>query len=173
MGVPKRKEKNMTITDAAPGDLPAVAHIINHYRQCTSHLWDRTPLTPADMATWLAAHRQPPYAALVAKEAGVLTGYASLSRFRPHAGYVPVAESSLYVAPAHTGKGCGIALMSALLGRAAQNGLSAVTAWIDSENRGSLRFHEKFGFYRVGTMKNVGILDGMARSVVILQYDVR
>lgn len=138
----------------------------------TSHLWDRRSLTMDEMEEWLRSHSQPPYAAIVLEEDGVVIGYASMSRFRPYAGYSPTAENSIYLDPNHTRKGCGSILMKALLQRAKSNGLRAVTAWIDSRNIESVRFHERFGFYHVGIMKNIGIFDGESASVIIMQYDV-
>jgi phosphinothricin acetyltransferase len=162
----------MIIRDASPQDLPSICDIINYYRANTSYLWDRTPLTMNDMTVWYAEHRQAPYAALVAEEDGAVAGYASLSRFRPYRGYDPTAENSIYLAPDRPGRGIGRALMTALLARARENGLAVVTAWIDSDNLRSVHFHEKFGFSYVGTLKDVGQLDGRAVSVVIMQRAV-
>ena len=92
--------------------------------------------------------------------------------FRPHIGYKDVAEDSVYVSSSVQGKGIGSALLTALLARAKESGLHNVTAWIDGENTGSVRFHERLGFYYIGVMPNVGTLDGKKRSVVILQYDI-
>ena len=134
------------LRDAAENDLPAIAGIMNHYRQHTSHIWDRTAVTPDKAKAWLTGHQQPPYAAIVAELAGQVVGYASLSQFRPHNGYSITAENSIYLAPGHEGRGVGTALMTELLQRARQNRLKAITAWIDSNNIPSVRFHEKFGF---------------------------
>ena len=156
------------IRDAAESDLPAIADIINHYRQHTSHIWDRTVLSPEDMESWLAAHRSSPYTAIVAELTGQVVGYASLSQFRPYRGYDVTAENSIYLAPGQEGRGIGAALMTQLLQRAWQNGFKAITAWIDSNNSPSVRFHEKFGFRHAGTMERVGMLDGRLTSVIIM-----
>ncbi len=160
------------IRDAAESDLPAIADIINHYRQHTSHIWDRTVLSPEDMEGWLVAHRSSPYTAIVAELAGQVIGYASLSQFRPYSGYDVTAENSIYIAPGQEGRGIGAILMTQLLQRARQNGLKAVTAWIDSNNTPSVRFHEKFGFRHAGTMERVGMLDGQLTSVIIMVLNI-
>jgi phosphinothricin acetyltransferase len=162
----------MTIRDAQPGDLPAIADIMNHYRMHTTHIWDRHPVGADTMALWLSEHTALPYCALIAEEDGKVIGYASLSRFRPHSGYAKTAEDSIYLAPECAGRGCGASLMEALLGRARQNGLRIVTAWIDSRNTLSVKFHEKMGFELVGTMKDVGVTDGEPASVIIMQIDL-
>ncbi len=160
------------IRDAAESDLPAIAGIMNHYRQHTSHIWDRTAVSPEKAKAWLAGHQQPPYTAIVAELAGQVVGYASLSQFRPYSGYDVTAENSIYLAPDWEGRGVGAALMTELLQRARKNGLKAVTAWIDSNNSPSVRFHEKFGFRHAGTMERVGMLDGHLTSVIILVLSI-
>ena len=159
----------MIIRDAKTEDLPAIADIMNHYRTHTTYIWDRRLVSAETMDLWLEEHTALPYCALVAEEDGQILGYASLSRFRPHSGYAKTSEDSIYLAPEYAGRGCGAALMNALLDRAKQNGLHIITAWIDSRNTRSVEFHEKMGFTLVGTMKDVGQIDGIPASVVIMQ----
>jgi L-amino acid N-acyltransferase len=162
----------MRIRDACEEDLESIASINNYYRTNTNHIWSRSIQSARDLRQWLEEHRIRPYCALVAEVDGRIAGYASLSQFRPHSGYAPTAENSIYVAPGYTGSGVGSALMTALLERAALNGLRVVTAWIDSENTGSVRFHERYGFRQVGRMDHVGMLDGTWTSVIIMMHDL-
>jgi phosphinothricin acetyltransferase len=162
----------MIIRDANPGDLPDIADIMNHYRMHTTYIWDRKPVSADKMTIWLHEHTLLPYCAIVAEENGKVIGYASLSRFRPHSGYAKTAEDSIYLAPGCEGRGCGAALMHALLARAKTNELRIVTAWIDSRNASSVKFHAKMGFVHVGVMKDVGFIDDIPASVVIMQIDL-
>lgn len=162
----------MIIRDAQPDDLPAIVDIMNHYRAHTTHIWDRNPVSVDMMDVWLRDHAALPYCALVAEEDEELLGYASLSRFRPHSGYAKTAEDSIYLAPGYAGRGCGAALMQGLLARAQENGLRIITAWIDSRNTPSVKFHEKMGFDHVGIMKDVGLINGTSASVIIMQIDL-
>ncbi|MHB1452334.1 MAG: GNAT family N-acetyltransferase [Saccharofermentanales bacterium] len=162
----------MIIRDVRSGDLAAIAHINNYYRANTNHIWCRSYQSAEDMRQWLDEHSASPYCAIVAEEEGQIAGYASLSQFRPHSGYAPTAEDSIYVAPGYTGNGYGSMLMAALLDRARKNGLCVITAWIDSANTGSVRFHEKFKFRHIGRMDNVGVLDGQKTSVIIMMLDI-
>ena len=161
----------MRIRDAGGSDMAPLRDIMNHYRKNSRSLWETALLTDDDVETWLNEHSRRPYAALVAEEEGVV-GFASLSCFRPYSGYRLTAENSIYLSPGYEGKGHGGALMRALLLRARENGLRVVTAWIDAENWNSVRFHERYGFRYVGCMRDVGMLDGEFRSVVIMQYNM-
>ncbi len=162
----------MIIRDACPADLSAIAGIMNYYRAHTTHIWDRTPVDANTMDVWLRGHSALPYCALVAEDDGKVIGYASLSRFRPHSGYAKTAEDSIYLEPGFAGHGYGATLMKALLDQAKQNGLRIVTAWIDSRNTQSVKFHERMGFELVGIMKDVGLTDGTPASVIIMQIDL-
>jgi len=160
------------IREALASDLPSIQVIINYYRLYTSYLWERSPITGPEMSSWLKEHQKAPYIALVAEQNDVLLGYATLSRFRPYSGYWPTAEDSIYLEPDFTGRGLGTSLMQELLRCAGDGGLRAVTAWIDSDNLLSVKFHEKFGFYHVGILKDVGILDNQAKNVIIMQCNL-
>lgn len=162
----------MNIREVNEEDLPRLRGIMNYYRVHTSAIWDRTPLTMEDMHNWLKAHQRYPYFAIAAEEDGELVGYASLSQFRPYAGYAPTAENSIYFAPEQVGKGYGQPLLKELLQRGKENGITTITAWIDSENQRSIEFHQKMGFRYVGILKDAGILDGVPVSVVILQTEI-
>lgn len=161
---------SMQIRDAANGDIAALRAIMNYYREYSSYLWEKKLLTDADVQAWLDEHSVLPYAALVAEENGKVIGFASLSCFRAYSGYCKTAENSIYLSPELTDRGYGGALMCALLMRALQNGLRVITAWIDSENQKSIRFHERFGFRQTGFMQSVGTLENEPRSIVIMQY---
>lgn len=60
----------------------------------------------------------------------------------------------------------------ALLARAHQKRASYRDGMDRRKNENSIRFHDKYGFYYAGILKNVGTLDNRPRSVVIMQYDV-
>ena len=62
----------------------------------------------------------------------------------------------MYLAPAARKRGCGTALLSALIERAVAAKLHTMIAGIDGENVGSMRLHEKLGFTRAAHLKQVG-----------------
>lgn len=157
------------IRDVMEQDLEQIKEIICYYRTQTQYCWDS--LLPDDswMERWLTDHRKMPYCALVAVEDKQVLGYATLSCFRSSPGYNCTAENSIYVCNGREGSGVGSALMQALLARGKSNGLSSITAWIDSTNEESERFHEKFGFRRVGFMERVGEVHNRPASAIIMQ----
>jgi len=109
--------------------------------------------------------------ALVARGAdGELLGWAALSRVSSRAVYSGVGAVSIYVAPAHAGRGIGRALLEALIEAAERAGLWTLEAGIFPENRASLALHERCGFKLVGVRRRVGQMrDGRWRDVLLYE----
>ena len=121
---------------------------------------------------WFHGHQPPHHPIFVIEEEGAVLAFGSLSHFRPKAGYWPVAENSVYVRHDCQGHGFGTALMLKLIDHARGSGLRAITAWINDDNTGSIRLHERLGFYHNGKMMNIGEKFDQPLSVVIMQLDL-
>ena len=106
---------------------------------------------------------------LVARLDGEAAGWAALSPVSDRCVYGGVAEVSVYVSPAHAGKGVGNALMSALVAASEAAGLWTLQAGIFPENEASIALHRKHGFRRVGVRERLGRLDGEWRDVALLE----
>ena len=84
--------------------------------------------------------------------------------------YSGVGAVSIYVAPAHAGRGIGRALLEALIEAAERAGLWTLEAGIFPENRASLALHERCGFTLVGVRRRVGQMrDGRWRDVLLYE----
>ena len=67
------------------------------------------------------------------------------------------------------GRGIGRRLIDALAARARRDGKHVMVAAIDSENVGSIRFHERLGFVEVGHLREVGLKFGRRLDLVLMQ----
>ena len=104
-----------------------------------------------------------------AQEPNVL-GFAYYSTFRPREGYRFTVENTIYIHKSIRGGGIGSALMERLLSHARDRGnVHAIVAALTASNEGSIRFHERFGFVNVGTMKEVGLKFGEWQDVTFMQ----
>jgi L-amino acid N-acyltransferase YncA len=114
---------------------------------------------------WLEAHVQDP--CLVARGAsGELLGWAALGAVSERPVYRGLAEVSIYVAPEHTRRGVGRALLSALIEASEGAGFWTLEAGIFPENEASIALHEACGFELVGVRRRVGQMpDGRWRDV--------
>jgi len=111
--------------------------------------------------------------AIVAREpSGEITGWAALSPVSARECYRGVGSLSIYVDPAHAGRGIGRALLSGLIARAKDAGFWTIEAGIFPENLASIALHERLGFRLVGRRRAIGkMADGTWRDVLL--YELR
>jgi phosphinothricin acetyltransferase len=145
-------------------DWPAVADI---YRQGldTGHASFETEV-PAYEA-WDRGHLDRPR--LVARLDGDVVGWAALSPVSDRCVYGGVAEDSVYVAAAATGRGIGRSLLSELVRRAEDEGIWTIQAGLFPENGASLALHERCGFRVVGRRERLGKHHGAWRDVLLVE----
>jgi phosphinothricin acetyltransferase len=66
-------------------------------------------------------------------------------------------------------RGIGRSLVDALVDRARREGKHVMVAGIDGENVGSIRFHERLGFFEVARMPELGEKFGRRLDLVLMQ----
>jgi len=96
-------------------------------------------------------------------------GWAALSPVSSRWAYRGVAESSVYVARSHQGKGVGRTLMEDLIARSERAGIWTLQTSIFPENNASLRLHHGVGFRVVGVRRAIGKRDGLWRDTVLME----
>jgi phosphinothricin acetyltransferase len=87
-------------------------------------------------------------------------GFASYGAFRPWPAYKYSVEHSLYVAAPWRRQGVGAVLLQAVIERAISQDYHVLVGGIDATNSASIALHERFGFERAGTMRQVGFKFG-------------
>ena len=173
---------DVTIEDALPSDLPAIAAILNQAVRDTTAVWYDAPRTAAQMETWFAERRAAGFPVLVARDAAGapdlqpdsqdgrhVLGYASYGPFRPHDGYARSVEHSIYVAPEAQGRGIGARLLDALVSRGRAQGLHVMIGGLEAGNAASLALHARAGFVETARMPHVGAKFGRWLTLVFVQ----
>jgi L-amino acid N-acyltransferase YncA len=117
--------------------------------------------------TWDAAHL--PFGRLVAREGGIVKGWAALSPVSSRRAYAGVAEVSVYVGQDFRGGGIGKALLEALVRESEENGVWTLQASVFPENAASVALHRRCGFREVGRRERIGKLGGRWRDTVLLE----
>lgn len=143
------------VRDARRSDLPSILEIYNDAVTNLAATFDIIPQTLAQRETWFSGHGKA-HPLIVAERGERVVGYASLSKFRDKPAYSRSSEDSVYVHPDFRGMGIGTLLMKEIIARAVQLGYHTVIAGIVPPNQASVRLHNRFGFKRVGTFKEVG-----------------
>lgn len=138
-------------------DLGELTRIYNHYVVGTPITFDVEPFTVEQRRPWLAAHpAHGPHRLLVAEEEGRVVDYATSSPFRPKPAYSTSVETTVYLAPEHTGRGVGGRLYGALFEVLRAEGVHRALAGVALPNEASRRLHLRCGFRPVGVLEEVG-----------------
>jgi phosphinothricin acetyltransferase len=99
-----------------------------------------------DLYPWLAA----------VDDADGLVGYAYASAFRPRPAYRYTVETTVYVRQGLHGRGIGRFLYAPLLAILEAQGFTQAFGAITLPNPASAALHERLGFVRAGTYRQVG-----------------
>ena len=78
--------------------------------------------------------------------------------------------TNIATAPGARRRGCGAAVMEALLGEARARGLSTVTLEVRVSNLPAISLYEKFGFHAVGKRKN--FYSAPVEDALLMQCDL-
>lgn len=117
---------------------------------------------------WNASHI--PSCRLVARdEQGQILGWAALTKVSGRCVYAGVAEVSIYIAAQARGRGVGQALLNALITESEHEGFWTLQSGILAENVASVNLHLRCGFREVGVRERIGQLNGVWRSVKLLE----
>lgn len=157
------------VRDAREEDLAGVLAIYNDVIATTTAIFRDEPATLEDRREWWQARAAQGYPVLVAIEDDAVVGFASFGDFRAWPGYRYTVEHSVHVRADRRGSGVGQALMHPLIARARTLGKHVMMAGVDADNAGSIRFHERLGFERVGHLREVGFKFGRRLDLVFLQ----
>lgn len=114
-------------------------------------------------AKWLPDHRW------VAEHDGEVVGWTALSPVSTRECYAGVAESSIYVAEDHRGKGIGKALIRQQVLAADEAGLWTLQTAIFTENRASIALHHQAGYRTVGIRERIAQLHGTWHDTVLIE----
>jgi L-amino acid N-acyltransferase YncA len=164
---------NTLIRPVAEDDLDAVAEIFAHYVAASVVTFETTP---PKVEYWRRsrddlAQRGLPF--LVCERDGQVAGYAYAAPWRPKPAYDRTVETTIYLAPSHTGQGLGRQLLTTLLEQCAQAGAEQVIAVIaDSGDPASQALHHACGFTEAGRLRRVGHKHGRLIDTLLMQRDL-
>ena len=154
---------------AEPRDAEATRAIYNLEVLETTVTFDLVPRTLEDQKAWISQHSGGHPAIVAVDDHDEVTGFASLSPFRPRPAYAPTVEDSLYVHRDGRGRGIGELLLRDLLVLATHHGFHSVVARIVGGHDASIALHRKCGFEQVGCEREVGRKFGRWLDVVLMQ----
>ncbi|MCW0197740.1 GNAT family N-acetyltransferase [Sphingopyxis sp.] len=159
-----------TITPATPDDAKPVAAIYAYHVAHGTATYDIEPRSALATAGLISEHRAKGWPFLVARGAdGAIAGYAYASQFRDRPAYAWTCEDSIYIDPAHQGRGIGRALLEALLMAAEATGFRTMIAVIGGAEPASVALHARCGFALAGRLDASGWKHGRWLDTVLMQ----
>ncbi|MBL9215237.1 MAG: N-acetyltransferase [Opitutaceae bacterium] len=143
------------IRAATTADAAAIAAIYNHYVENTVVTFEEEPIGRREMARRIREiSARLPF--LVAVEDREVVGYTYANSWKTRSAYRYSVESTVYLGPAHVGRGWGTQLYTILLAELRQRGCHAVIGGVSLPNAASVALHEKMGFAKVAHFPEVG-----------------
>jgi phosphinothricin acetyltransferase len=138
-----------------------ILEILNDAIVNSTALYDYKPRTMDNMVSWFKTKESGRFPVIGAvDEQGTLLGFASYGTFRAWPAYKYSVEHSIYIHPAHRGKGLGFKLMHRLIEAASAQNYHVMVGGIDVTNAASIALHERLGFTHAGTIREAGFKFG-------------
>ena len=149
-------------------DTQSILEIINYNILNSTALYDYNIRTIATQKAIFKDKLDKGFPIIVAETNAKIVGFGYYSEFRFREAYKFTVEHSVYADVNFIGKGIGKLLLSELISIAKKQNLHTMIGVIDSENMGSIAFHEKFGFEIVGNIKESGYkFDRWLDSIIV------
>jgi L-amino acid N-acyltransferase YncA len=136
-------------------DAAHIAKIYNHYILNTLITFEEQLVTPEEILERIKSVTAE-YPWLVYEDNGRVVGYAYATRWKERSAYRHTVEAAIYLDVQDIGKHVGSQLTTALLDELRARKTHSVLAGIALPNTASVKLCEKFGFAKVGQLREVG-----------------
>lgn len=143
------------IRSAIPDDAARLAEIYNYYIEKTTVTFEDEPLNVPEMRGRIS-RGDDDYPWLIADVDGVVCGYAYAAPWSDRRGYRPAAETTVYLARDHIGRGLGSELYSELIESLRRKKLHCAIGVIALPNAASVALHERLGYKKIGEFQEIG-----------------
>ena len=159
----------MLIRDAVEGDIPVITEIFNSVIDSSNSVYREERVPQSERLDWFVDKKTHGYPILVVEVDGAVAGYGGFGSFRSAQGYRLTVEHTIHVAEAYRKRGLGHAILAELIQRAIDGGYHLMIGAIDSENVGSIKLHEEFGFTECARIKDAAMKHGNYLTLVLME----
>ena len=138
-----------------------ILSIFNEAIVNSTALYDYKPRTAEMIRAWFEAKAKGNFPVIgVQGDGDELMGFASFGSFRAWPAYKYSVEHSVYVDARFRGRGVGRRLLEEIIKAAREQDYHVLIGAIDAANKPSIALHERLGFTRCGTVRQVGFKFG-------------
>lgn len=150
----------MMIREATIDDLPQIVSIYNESIAGRLSTADLEPQTVADKTVWFLSFAKDDRPFWVYEnETGDIAGWLCFKSFYGRCAYRGTVEVSIYVSYQHHRSGIANQILQHALAHCPQWGIDHISAFVFSQNLGSIKLFEKFGFEKWGHLPLIAKLD--------------
>ncbi len=160
-----------TIRELVEADLDGARAIVDQAIVATHANFHLAPEPREAWVERLAARGRHPW--LVAELGGRVAGIAYSTPYKPRPAYAHTAEVAAYVHADHRGVGLASALYAELIPRLERADFHTLLAGIALPNDPSERLHARFGFERLGVLREAGRKFDRWHDVALWQRQLR
>ncbi len=160
---------NIKIRPYKTEDTQAILEILNYNILHSTSLYDYKIRSYEQQISLLEDKIKKGFPIIVSELNDQVAGFGMFSEFRFREAYQFTVEHSVYVNSNFQGIGIGKLLLQELIDLARKQNIHTMIAVIDSENKNSVVFHEKFGFETVGVFKECGFKFDRWLNTVFMQ----
>ena len=161
---------SIVIRQANLNDMSSVLEIVNYEILNSTSIWDYDTRSLEQQEFIFNEKKLNNFPFIVAEKNNQIVGFGTYGPFRFKIGYRFTVEHSVYIHRDFTGIGIGTLILKELIELARLQKLHTMIGVIDSENIGSISFHERIGFKKNGHLKETGFKFGRWLDSVFVQY---
>ncbi|MFC5872897.1 phosphinothricin acetyltransferase [Chryseobacterium arachidis] len=150
-------------------DLPKIVEIYNSTIPSRMVTADTEPVSVESRLQWFKEHNaetRPLW--IIEDQKNKTMGWVSFSSFYGRPAYNGTVEMSIYMDESCRGKGLGKKVLQYCIDNAGKFGVKTLLGFIFLHNEPSLKLFRHFGFEDWGVFRDVAVLDGVERTLVIL-----
>ena len=161
----------MKIQIAGPEHFKDIISIYNWAILETTSTFDTESKTIENYSSFLNSFNDHPLVVAILNNKTV--GWGCLKPYSDRRAYNDTVELSIYIHPNFQGQRVGNKIMQKLIEEAENRNFHTILSRITVESLASIKLHEKFGFFQVGIMKEVGLKFNRRIDVIIMQKIVK
>lgn len=143
------------IRDVTLSDAERICDIYNKYVEETQVTFAERPLSLKEVQSHIqTVIKSFPW--IVYEQDNRVVGYTYADKWKEKTAYRYTVETSIYLDKAYHGRGIGSKLKGAMIERLKAQGFHCVISAISLPNPASIAMCEKFGFQKMGQLKEIG-----------------
>lgn len=143
------------IRDVSLSDAKRIHEIYNEYVEDSRATFQEKRLSPMEIKDKIQKITKI-YPWIVFEENNQVVGYTYADKWKEKSAYRYTVETSIYLDSGHLGKGIGSKLKGTMIEKLRESEFHCVISAISLPNPSSIAMCEKFGFQKVGQLREIG-----------------